>query len=166
LVGKSLKVRATPFKIEILGPGSVVAVHERCYQKGRIRTDILHYLDLLERKPRAVNSALPVIQAGLPPSFESFRKRVVDGTADGDKRFVGVLILLKEHPSNRIAEALEIANARGIREPADVRCLLMRSTEEPAASLCTEWKLPDGRKGPTVERPPIRQYDALIGAAR
>jgi hypothetical protein len=129
-------------------------------------TDLLHYLNLLERKPRAVNSALPVLQAGLPLEFEAFRKTVVDGTAEGDKRFVGVLILLKDHPADRIADALRVANARGIREPADVRCLLMRCAEEPAASLCTDWKLPDGRKSPTVERPPLAQYDALLGAGR
>lgn len=165
LVGKFVKVRATPFKVEILDLANIVAIHERCYEKGRIKTDLLHYLNLLERKSRAVNSALPVVQAGLPAPFETFRRRAVDGTADGDKRFVSVLILLKDHAVSRIADALEIANSRGIREPADVRCLLMRGTEEPAASLCMDWKLPDGRKGPTVERPPLRQYDALLGAA-
>jgi transposase len=164
LVGRSLKVRATPFKLEILDLNRIVASHERCYEKGRIKTNLLHYLNLLERKPRAVNSALPVVQAGLPMSFEAFRKRVVDGTAEGDKRFVGVLVLLKDHSVNQVADALEIANARGICEAAAIRCLLMRGTEEPAASLCMEWKLPDGRQAPTVEHPPLRQYDALLEA--
>jgi hypothetical protein len=166
LVGRSLGVRATPFRLEILSRERVVAKHERCFEKGRIVTDILHYLNLLEKKPRAVNSALPVIQAGLPAEFEAFRMRVVDGTAEGDRRFVGVLILLREHCVSAIASALRIANARGIREPADVRCLLLRCVEGPAAPLCTDWKLPDGQKSPTVERPPLAQYGALFGGAR
>ena len=161
LVGRSLSVRATPFLIEILDRSAVVARHARCYQKGRIVTDLLHYLNLLEYKPRAVHSALPVVQAGLPAEFEAFRRRVVDGTTEGDKRFVGILLLLKEHPVDIVAEALRVANARGIREPSDVRCLLLRSSDKATSAMRTDWKLSGGASGPVVERPALDRYNAL-----
>jgi transposase len=159
---RSLLVSATPFHVRILSSKEEIAVHPRSFDKGRFITEISHYLDLLERKPRAARTALPVLQAGLPDRFELFRRKVEDGTGTGDRRFVGVLKLSVEYGVDRVARALEVAMATGIKEPADIRLLVARDAEALPATVCMDWKLPGGQRSPAVERPPLSDYTGLL----
>jgi len=163
LVGTSLLIRARPFEVEVLAKDQVVARHVRLFEKGRCRAEIAHYLDLLERKPRAVRCALPVLQAGLPEEFESYRRRVEDGTGAGDLRFVGVLRLLQEFGVERMQGALRLANARGVKEPADIRLLVMREMEDRPLGTGLSWK--GAQTPPLVERLDISEYGRLLEAA-
>jgi transposase len=159
---RSLLVKATPFEVRILHSKEEIAVHPRCFEKGRYITDISHYLDLLERKPRSVKTALPVLNAGLPDSFELFRRRTQDGTGVGDRRFIGVLKLAVEYGVDRVGGTLSLAAALGITEPRDIRLLVARETEALPATVCMDWKLPGGQKSPAVERPPLSEYTGLL----
>jgi len=159
---RSLLVRGTPFEVRILSAKEQIAVHKRCFGKGRFITELSHYLDLLEKKPRAARTALAVIQAGLPEAFELFRRYVEDGTGVGDLRFVGVLRLAVEYGSERVADALRLAMATGVQEAADVRLLTIRQAEALPATVCMDWKLPSGQRSPTVERPPLSEYTDLL----
>jgi transposase len=162
-VGRRLTLKARPFEIEIFSDKERIARHERCFEKGRYRTDYTHYLDLLERKPRAVRCAMPVLQAGFPEEFESFRQRVDDNTSSGDRRFVAVLRLASEFGVDKVKAALSIALARGIREPSDVRLLVMRQFDEVPANL--KWESHSGVSSPTVERASLSEYAKLLEVA-
>jgi len=167
-VGRSVLIRAKPFEIEVLSDKRQVAVHVRSAEKGRAFAQIAHYLDLLERKPRAARTALAVVQAGLPLEFEAYYENNDDGTGAADLRFVGVLRLSQEFGVERVAVALRTANARGLKEPADIRCVLMRgagNAEAPSSRLCIVGKLPEDRKCPRVERPPLSDYGRLLAGA-
>jgi transposase len=161
-VGRSLVVQASPFQIQIQSEKEVVAVHERIYEAGRIQTELAHYIDLLDRKPRAVERALPVVQAKLPPEFEIFRKRVFDGTGAGDRRYVGVLRLATEFGIQPVREAL-CALPPGLKEPADVRLLVLRGTEPPSVRMKVESLR--GHQPVVVERPPLSEYGRLMAVA-
>jgi transposase len=162
-VGARLTVKARPFELDIFSDKERVAHHRRSFEKGRYVTDYTHYLDLLERKPRAVRCALPVLQAGFPEEFEAFRVRVEDGTGAGDRRFVAVLRMASEFGVDKVQAALAIALARGIREPSDVRLLVMRQFDDVPASL--KWENPSGSPTPAVARPPLSEYAKLMEAA-
>jgi len=159
----SLSLKARPFEIEIFSDKERVARHERCFEKGRYRTDYTHYLDLLDRKPRAVRCALPVLQAGFPEEFESFRRSVDDNTGAGDRRFVAVLRLAGEFGVDRVQAALAIALARGVKEPSDVRLLVLRQFDVVPVSLKLESG--SGSASPSVERPPLAEYGKLLETA-
>lgn len=161
--GTSLTLKARPFELEIHSGKERIAVLARSFEKGRYVTELDHYLDLLERKPRAARSALPVIQAGLPDEFESFRRRVEDGTGDGDRRFVGVLRLTQQFGVERVKAALSVALARGVREPADIRLLVMRQFEEIPTGL--EYSPRTGLAAPVVRRSSLAQYRELLEVA-
>lgn len=164
---RSVMIRATPFKIEIVSTKEVVATHERSLVKDGVSAPIEHYIDLLEQKPRAVRTALPVIKAGLPDVFELFRRKAEDGTSAGDLRFVAVLRMLGEFGVEPLAAALQKALAQSIIEPSDIRLLVLKETERLPPNLCIECRLPDGRKTPRVDRPPLAEYGHLLaGAAR
>jgi transposase len=162
---RSLLVRATPFQVEILSAKEVVATHSRSYDKNRTFAQLGHYLDLLERKPRAARTALPVLQAGLPDAFEALGRRVEDGTGAGDRRFVAVLRLGQELGFERIASALSRACVLGAKDPAEIRMLALKETETPTQALCTGWKSPENRQSPRVERPPPGEYTRLLAGA-
>jgi transposase len=162
-VGRKLTIKARPFEIEIFSDKERIARHERCFEKGRYRTDYTHYLDLLEKKPRAARCALPVLQAGFPEEFESFRQRVDDNTSDGDRRFVAVLRLASEFGVDKVKAALSIAVARGVREPSDVRLLVIRQFDEVPSG--TKWESPAGVCSPAVELQSISEYGQLMWVA-
>jgi hypothetical protein len=163
---RPVMVRATPFKLEIFSSKELVATHVRSYDKDRAFAQLGHYLDLLEQKPRAVRTALAVLQAGLPDSFEAYRRRVEDGTSVGDRRYIAVLRLGQEIGFERVGAVLGHAFILGANEPAQIRMLALKETEAPTAILCTDWKLPDSRQSPRVERPPLAEYTRLlVGAA-
>jgi hypothetical protein len=163
---RSVLVKASPFKLEILSAKEVVATHVRSYEKDRAFAQLAHYLDLLERKPRAVRTALPVLQAGLPDAYEAYRRRVEDGTSVGDRKFIAVLRLGQELGFERIGSVLGWASMLGADEPAEIRMLALKETETPTTILCTDWKLPENRQSPRVSRPPLSEYTRLlVGAA-
>ena len=165
LAGRSLMVRSTPFEIEILNGKEQVARHPRLYEQGRIATELAHYIDLLELKPRAVARALPVIQAGLPPEFEAYRRRVEDGTGVGDRRYVGVLRLLTEFGLQPVHKALVTALSSGLKEPSDIKLLVLREMEGPHIVRTLPMGTPHGHSPVVVERAPLSEYRQLMAVA-
>jgi len=167
LAGRQVTVQATPFKVCLLSSQGTVARHRRSYAKGGVVTDLAHYLNALELKPRAVRTATPVLQAGLPEEFENYRRKGERDGAAGDRRFVAVLRTAAEFGVPRVAAALARANALGVKEPADIRLMVIRETEAPAAGLCTPWTTPEGRgfTAPAVVRPPLSDYAGLMAGS-
>lgn len=163
LVGRSVLVRARPFDIEVLTGKESVANHPRLYEHGRIRAELSHYLDLLELKPRAVARALPVIQAGLPPEFEAYRQRVADGTGAGDRLFIGVLRLLEGFGAEPVRQALCIALSRCVKDPADIKLLVLRTLESSARPEAVA--IPHGHAPVVVERGDLSEYARLMAVA-
>ena len=159
---REVTVRATPFELQILSSKETIAVHKRLFEKGRISTHLAHYIDVLEEKPRAVRTAAPVLQAGLPDVFELYRRKVYDNTGVGDRKFVAILRLSLELGKAPVAGALKTALATGALDPADVRLLALRETEPPPVSLCMAWKSPANQEPPKVERPPLSDYTMLL----
>jgi hypothetical protein len=85
----------------------------------------------------------------------------------GDRKFVAVLRLSVDFGAGRVATALRKARALGLKEPADIRLMMLKEAEDLPRSLPVDWKLPDGRKAPAVERPPLTEYGRLLaGGAR
>lgn len=127
--------------------------------------ELEHYLDALELKPRAVRNATPVINAGLPEEFEAYRRGGEKDGAAGDRRFVAILRMAAEFGVPRLSGALSRANAIGVKDPADIRLMVIRESEAPAAGLCTPWTMPDGLAAPSVVRPPLSDYGVLLTGA-
>src|SRR6202044_672520 len=72
--------------------GKVVAEHARCWDKGQVRCEPLHYLALLERKPGALDHSRPLAEWSLPEAFATLRRRLEEkDPQEGTKQYIRVL---------------------------------------------------------------------------
>ncbi len=60
--GRDATLRASAEKVDVYIDGKVVATHTRCYGRHKHIYQLLHYLPLLERKPRSILQSQPVKQ--------------------------------------------------------------------------------------------------------
>jgi hypothetical protein len=89
---------------------TLVAEHNRVWDKEQICFDPVHYLALLERKPGALDFARPLEGWQLPECLHRLRARLqaADGH-EGTKEYIGVLRLLEKHPMAKLITAVETA---------------------------------------------------------
>jgi hypothetical protein len=117
-------------RLDIFYASQRIAAHERLYGNNKWQLNPLHYLDLLERRPQAFDSARPIRQwrAGWPASLEKLlvRFREAHGPTHGTKEFIGVLMLFGTHGDGEVIEAVEGALAAGVSSKGAVEHLLHR----------------------------------------
>lgn len=75
-IGKFITLRVRAYTIEAWYKGKLITSHDRPYSKGSESYDIAHYLKILERKPRAINNAAPLIFGNLPKVVDEFISKI------------------------------------------------------------------------------------------
>jgi transposase len=104
----TLKVFAA--RIEVHCREGLIATHPRLSGKGRVSLKLEHYLDLLERKPRAFDHAAPVraARAHWPANYSALLQvlREREGEAEGTRAFILVLRQHEHHPASRVHQAV------------------------------------------------------------
>lgn len=94
-------------RVRICRKDEVIAEHPRCWEKEDIVFNPIHYLELLERKPGALDYARPLAQWALPECFEQLRARLeAQDRPGGTREYIRVLRLLEKHPMDRVARAI------------------------------------------------------------
>ena len=68
--------------------------------------DPMHYLELLERKPGALDHARPLEDWQLPVCFNTYRKLLETHRDNGTKEYIQILLLLKKYSTTQIAKAI------------------------------------------------------------
>ncbi|WP_051019967.1 Mu transposase domain-containing protein [Thermoanaerobacterium thermosaccharolyticum] len=63
--GYEVTVSATPFEIIVYSKNKEIANHKRAYGRNQTRYKIEHYLDELEKRPRAMKNAKPLRLGGI-----------------------------------------------------------------------------------------------------
>jgi len=66
----------------------------------------MHYLELLERKPGALDHARPLEDWHLPKCFNTYRKLLETHRDNGTKEYIQILLLLKKYSITQIAKAI------------------------------------------------------------
>ena len=79
-------------RLRIVAGDRVVAVHRRCWDRGRVFYDPVHYLALLGRKPGAPDFAAPLAGRELPVCFGVLRRRLeAELGGPGTRQFIKVI---------------------------------------------------------------------------
>jgi hypothetical protein len=133
---QSLTALGTIDRVRFQRRGTVVAEHTRCWAKGQVTFDPLHYLALLERKPGALDYARPLAGWSLPDAFAALRRRLEQANPKGGARqYIRVLRLLETYDLAAVTAAVERALALAVSDADAVRLLLERALERPAAGF-------------------------------
>lgn len=97
-----------------------VAEHRRSWDKEGVFFKPKHYLALLERKPGALNHALPLTDLNLPECFDTLHRRLQakeERQGEGTREYIRVLRLLEDHTLSRLTQAVQ----KGIQVGAHTR---------------------------------------------
>jgi transposase len=153
-------------RVEVVAEGRVVARHERCYERGHQILDPLHYLATLGRKPACLDHSAVYRHWKLPPSFLALRKELEakHGSHPGARAFVRVLQLLREHPIERVAEAIE--QTRQAEGPL-VDLIVQRTEQLGRRQAESAFRLDPPEALPAVPhvevpRPDLRRFNLLL----
>ena len=148
--------------VRICRKNDIIAQHLRLWGKEDVAFEVLHYLELLERKPGALDHAKPLKDWKLPECFGLLRARLErEGQARGTREFIRVLRLLEKHPLTKVTKAVDKA-MRLRRCNRDVVAQYLYPDEPfspPTFPL-------DGREhlqGVCVHAPDLTAYQALLG---
>lgn len=149
-------------KVLICRHDAVVAEHERLWGKEEIAYDATHYLELLERKPGALDYAEPLAEWELPTCFHLLRGRLEEQSRiQGIKEYIQVLRLLEKHPFHHVTRAIE--KALKLRHCSrDIVAQYLYPDELPVAPTF----ILDGHEhlqGIRVDTPDLYAYATLLG---
>ena len=149
-------------QVRIFRKDILIVKHVRLWDKEGIAFNPVHYLELLERKPGALDHARPLCDWELPECFALLRKRLEEeARTQGTREFIRVLRLLEKHSVSKVAAAIDKA-LRLRRCNRDVVAQYLYPDEPftpPTFRL-------DGREhlqGVSVQPPDLAAYQSLLG---
>ena len=101
-----ITIKASFRCIEVYRLDKLIAVHRRCWDRECQIFEPMHYLELLERKPGALDHARPLEGWQLPACFSTYRKLLETHRDNGTKEYIQILLLLKKYSIKQIAKAI------------------------------------------------------------
>ena len=105
---QDVTVKGYVHQVKICHKDEVIAVHQRCYERDEFIFEPLHYLPLLERKPGALDGAMPFTNWELPKCFDSLRRYLEARNGNPGKReYILILQLLRDYGMSEVRRAVE-----------------------------------------------------------
>ena len=152
-------------EVTLCAQGREVARHRRIWEKEQVCFEPLHYLTLLERKPGAIDYALPLESWDLPECFLDLRRRLeVRHGGQGVREYIGVLRLLEKHTMPQLRQAVDNGLACGAIS-RDAIAQFLYPQEEVRDQVFNLDGYPH-LKEVIVQAPNLRVYAELLGGAR
>ena len=127
LVGKEVTLKLSPFHITVFHKGQEVYKHDRAMKKQDHRYVLEHYLEILDRKPRAVEQAIPVKRGIMPDECKEFLRLCRE--PDAKHQLVQILLLGSRVERTKLLWAIKQAN--NTRNPNLSLVKLYLELEEP-----------------------------------
>lgn len=134
--GFRVRILLSVDRVEIFHGTRKLATHDRLYGNNKWRINPDHYLELIQQRPMAFNSARPIRQwrKSWPDSLELLLSRfcLSQGETQGIKDFISVLMLFRDYPAEEIHAAVELALEKNISSSAGVRHILIYTKDDGA----------------------------------
>jgi hypothetical protein len=156
LVKQTLRLEAFADRIEVWEHNKLVTTHRRSYVRGETVLDLNHYLDILERKPRAVMHAAVVRR--LPEIYSKARALLIQQEPDSYKELCHILLLHREFSREQVASALETAIEMSSLTVSTVRQLISNQLVGQASPA----EVPALLAGHLVPIADVNCYDTLL----
>ena len=159
--GIRVKTLVSVDKVELFRSGQLIASHARMFGSEQWCLNPDHYLELIQQRPQAFESARPIQQWRLewPPCLESLLERFCQkqGYTNGVKEFVSVLMFYRQHPADEVHAAVELALEIRVNTSADVKHLLLQTKQSVNNEPLKNW--------PSLPAPDLSVYDRIGGAS-
>jgi hypothetical protein len=139
LVGRKVLVKIGAREVEVFHEHRVLARHERLQGRFGVAARLDHYLELLQRKPGALRSSLPLRQererGAWPSCFDELWAAIQEryGSSEAARQMVDVLLLCRELSPARVELAARGALTAGATDGRAVQ-VLARRAERPASA--------------------------------
>src|SRR5450631_4092065 len=164
LVGSKVAARVGAREIEVLADGRTVATHPRLRGSQLRSARLDHYLELLKRKPGALEHSLALRQerehGRWPECFDELWKLLIErvGASEAARQIVDVLMLCREHDPNVVELAVRGALAAGAIDGRAVALLVDRRDRPVPERL----ELPERLARHQRPAPGLSEYDQLL----
>jgi len=147
-------------RVEIFIGAKKVAAHERSYGNNKWILAPDHYLELIQQRPMAFNSARPIRQwrKSWPHAMNKLLERfcLAQGETKGIKDFIAVLMFYRDYAADEIEAAVELAIENNISSSDGVRHILAYTGgADTAIAPLASW--------PSLPPPDIAVYGQLGG---
>ena len=121
-------------EVRLVVDDRLVAQHERCWKKHKVRFNPVHYLALLERKPGALDFARPLEQWNLPGCFQVLRRRLESDLGDrGTREYIKVLRILEDVSLGMLTQSVDRALSIGAMTSDAIRLIALCRKEAPVS---------------------------------
>jgi transposase len=171
LAGLKVSARIGAREITISHGGAVVARHERLHGRFGTSAQLDHYLELLERKPGALEHSVPLAQergrGAWPAAFDELWAALTGryGRSEAARQMVDVLLLCREHGPDRVTLAVRGALTAGAHDGRAVAVLARRAhTHQTAPAPLSGLQPRLARHARPV--PDLVDYDQLLEGTR
>ncbi len=145
--------------------GRQIARHERLQGRFEISAKLDHYLELLERKPGALQRCLALRQererGRWPECFDELWRAIAQKTSSSEaaRQMVDVLLLVREHGKERVELAVRGALTAGAHDGRAVALLAGRQARQGPEALR---QLPERLMRHERPAPSLARYDVLL----
>lgn len=127
--GYPVKVQLTVERVIISFNGKKVADHARLFNSNKWSLDPDHYLELIQQRPQAFDSARPIVEwrKQWPKCLNILLERFQEssGITGGTKDFLNVLMLYREYEEKAIEQAISVALEQKIKSSQGIRHILI-----------------------------------------
>ena len=168
--GKTVTVKAYWDRIVIVLKDKELARHNRLRGRGEESIQLEHYLDILERKPRASRNAVPVRNQG--EDWQILRKKMCTGPRNRYREFTKILLLNREIDPTVLAKSLKIAIEKDLLSSDAIRQIAINMSSHSIEKKRKELQITDPLKMPEdlrqypVDIPELGRYDQLLESSR
>jgi transcriptional regulator with XRE-family HTH domain len=107
-VHKTISLLFSPYEIYCYYNGNLIYTHTKSLFKNQKIYDPFHYLDILQKKPRAIEHAEPLKIGKLPDELDEFRAKCKGN--DKNEQLVGIMQLCREINVDIVLNAVAEAN--------------------------------------------------------
>jgi len=155
-VARKLRLEAFYDHIEVYDRDRLVARHALGVRGDPPVLELDHYLDVLDRKPGAVRHARVVNDLG--EEVRAYRDAFLAHNPEAYRSLIDILFLCRRYTREAVLSGIHTARAERIYDPERVEVLVRDALPEtPAAAVPL---------GPTVAKPELGAYDALVSRVR
>ena len=111
-VGLSVTVKISPFNVDIYHMGKLIWKHKKGLYPQDHQYVTEHYLEILQRKPRAIKNAIPINNGIMPQELKNFLKLCKD--RDKNVQLVNILLMARKLDNELLLWAVKQANLTGV----------------------------------------------------